>query len=490
MPKKTDSNYQKKSDSNYQKKTDSYLPKKTDSYLPKKTDSYLTKKTDSNYQNPLSISPVSTGKTPFTLIDTPGIYSKDPSLKNSFLLKQSLSLKPINTIFIVLKFDNRFVRIEDELFEVSDIVENYEKKFVLIISHMDLSQNLEQDQRGIRKMFCDFPNIIFVGKKQLERDFCSLADQMFGFMDKMKPEFLVFQEENCFDNYDIFKLKKIHEKEFVDFDNEVKALKNAFYIKLKEIDNENKLEDGILHSMIVHFKYIMDDLNQKYLGKSKTKMEELNYYGFAIKIQKETMKHCDEFNKKFGEYMSFSLNDFKEPRNLIKRCPNCKIVWYKELGCDATIIYGSIENEESDNFEKESQIFKYSFEWINLELKMNKKTNDFVKNKLSKNKKKKNLFPFFSFCGTRKKIQKYKNKKSQLPLESGIAKTKMKKRIGCGKKFNWRFLPCLGENDLLTFFNVKTLIEIRDIVSNEISSSKLSYKMNNRNFLEKNEEFK
>ena len=58
------------------------------------------------------------GVNPFLLIDTPGVDSKEETVKHAILLKEGLTATEISTIFIVLKFDNRFERLFDQYVEV------------------------------------------------------------------------------------------------------------------------------------------------------------------------------------------------------------------------------------------------------------------------------------------------------------------------------------------------------------------------------------
>ncbi|UJR08769.1 hypothetical protein I4U23_013025 [Adineta vaga] len=65
-------------------------------------------------------------------------------------------------------------------------------------------------------------------------------------------------------------------------------------------------------------------------------MQELDYYAFYIKIEKENVRICDAFVEKVVAFMSYNLFDNKNQRNLIKRCPFCDIIWFKTEGCDGT----------------------------------------------------------------------------------------------------------------------------------------------------------
>lgn len=70
-------------------------------------------------------------------------------------------------------------------------------------------------------------------------------------------------------------------------------------------------------------------------------MLELDWYALYIKLQKENIKLCNEFSGKVASYMSYNLLDKTDPRNLIKRCPNCQLIWYKTEGCDGATTCGN-----------------------------------------------------------------------------------------------------------------------------------------------------
>lgn len=47
-------------------------------------------------------------KPPFYLIDTPGTTSTVDKLKHAVFLKTALTWKPLNAVFIMVKFENRY----------------------------------------------------------------------------------------------------------------------------------------------------------------------------------------------------------------------------------------------------------------------------------------------------------------------------------------------------------------------------------------------
>jgi len=51
---------------------------------------------------------------PFTIIDTPGDDSRKEARKHALLLKHSLTIMPVNAIFVVVKYNDRIEKIIEE----------------------------------------------------------------------------------------------------------------------------------------------------------------------------------------------------------------------------------------------------------------------------------------------------------------------------------------------------------------------------------------
>ena len=89
------------------------------------------------------------GNNSFKLIDTPGTDSKVDVFKHAILLKTDLTTQEINTIFVILKYDNRCERIEEDYIKILHPILKYSHKVVIILSFWDMSDNQEEDFKQI-----------------------------------------------------------------------------------------------------------------------------------------------------------------------------------------------------------------------------------------------------------------------------------------------------------------------------------------------------
>lgn len=422
---------------------------KTTLYNILTNNNYKTGSARNNVTKANFISSVNTGNNPFDIIDTPGIDSNENPIADSLLLKFALTTRPLCTIFIVVKYSSRFNNIQDDLFRLSEIVYKYQYKIVVLISHMDISVNVEADEKEITDMLSeDFPNLVFYDKQTLERNNSWLSDRMFAYISKMKPENLEIKDLDFFTNFKVYELKRNQKREYLKFEKEIILVKHSFNEKLLNFKGKNLLNDEILHSMIVNYRYIMNGINQKYLDKFKTEMNDLNYYGFAIKIKKDTIKFSDQFSEELGKLMTFDLTDMTNPKNLIKRCPHCQEIWFKVEGCDDQTNCGNKPTKVYDFFEKASNTFKYIFEWKNKKLHYEKK---------NENIKIMNL------------------NESLISKNSNLSeKSNSFTRRGCGGLMDWKSLPCLEEEILLSFFSVNSMEEVKHIISNQSYSNSIT----------------
>ena len=166
-------------------------------------------------------------------------------------------------------------------------------------------------------------------------------------------------------------------------------------------------------------------------------MIEIDYFTFQIKIQNDAVKSCNSFSKLVCKYLSFNINNKEDPRNFIKKCPYCEIIWYKVEGCDGKTTCGEEITEKNQyDFVSDSKYFyKYSFE--------------IIKNKLIMEKKQKSNFF---------KENHINNKKNN--------KTNKKNKRGCGREIIWKDLPKLDDKVIFELYNVKSITEIKDLIEN------------------------
>jgi len=113
-------------------------------------------------------------------------------------------------------------------------------------------------------------------------------------------------------------------------------LLDAEYRKVAATSQERSSEDrdNIFHMLIVEHKNELDALLQAFQQEHGPEMEALDYYLFYIELQKKNVQLCDKFSETISPLMSYSLFDNQDPRNLIKECPHCGLIWFKTEGCD------------------------------------------------------------------------------------------------------------------------------------------------------------
>lgn len=84
------------------------------------------------------------------LIDTPGNNSSIDAYKHAYLLRAALISKPLNAIFVVIKYHSRFTDLADTLYHQLELIQKYESKVVVMISHWDYSIYPEKESALIK----------------------------------------------------------------------------------------------------------------------------------------------------------------------------------------------------------------------------------------------------------------------------------------------------------------------------------------------------
>lgn len=108
----------------------------------------------------------------------------------------------VNTIFVVIKFDNRFERMMTGYLSIEELVKKYTDKVVVMISHWDYSKSPEKDFNDICELFEEecpsIVNFISYYNQHLNGE---LADLMFSCISNMKSDLLILAEnESALDN--------------------------------------------------------------------------------------------------------------------------------------------------------------------------------------------------------------------------------------------------------------------------------------------------
>ena len=191
--------------------------------------------------------------------------------------------------------------------------------------------------------------------------------------------------------------------------------------------------DEIIRIVIIQFKNDLDELLAAFQNKCGGEMQELDFYTLSIRLQKQHVKLCDQLVETVKELTSFSFFDKTDPRNLIKICPYCSLIWskIKSEGCDGETICGQ---RTSNYFDVSTQ-------------------------------------PWYSFIITRVKGMKFSWTKNAKPLVKMENLKKIDKgvenKIGCGQKITWSKMQSISESQILDLFKVKTIDEAKKIIENE-----------------------
>ncbi|CAF1334831.1 unnamed protein product [Rotaria sp. Silwood1] len=393
---------------------------------------------------------VGNGENAFSLIDTPGTDSSIETYKHAFLLREALTATKMNTIFIVIKYDSRFDKMIDNYFELEQPVYNYGNKIIVMISHWDQSKEPEKDFREICELFQDectnINNIIFYSEQSSKIE---VANLMYTCISNMEEEKLEIKDEDFFLQFNICQMKSQMKVSLTHYQKKANLLSQEYTELINSVKSESvEDKDEVLHMTIVQFKNEMETLLQEFRLQHGGAMAELDYYTFYIKMEKENVRICDEFVEKVVPLMSYNLFDNQDPRNLIKKCPYCGLIWFKTEGCDGTTTCGN--NKFDSYYDVSSKAFwKYHLQRTDGKLQW------------TKNPMKKNILEESTRDGKETLIRSVQWVSTIIKECSDDANSK---RVGCGKEFKWSQLPKVDDDLILELFKVKTIDQAKQLI--------------------------
>lgn len=383
----------------------------------------LTKK---NFLNDVAV-----GMHSFNIMDTPGTDSNTETYKHAFLLRTALTEVSLNTIFVVVKFDNRFEKMVDAVF--SQPVHLFGKKMVVMISHMDLSKNVKKDFDEICDIFdadCpDVQNVIFYSEQSSADE---IADLMFDCISNMYAEKMHISDEDFMLNFNTFEATSKMRKSFKEYSMKAKEMLSCCLDYITNDMGREESKDEILHAILVQFKNTLEDMREKFVAEHGANMNEMNYYAFVVKMQGENIKLCDELSNIVVPQMSYNLFDNQDPRNLIKQCPICGLIWYKTEGCDGATTCGNrgFANPTSNNASW-SDTFRFVIDFVGR--KMNVK----------------------------------KTAATKRPITMAQPAAANSDGVGCKATMVWGDLPKLDDELILSLYKVKTMDEAKAFIKAE-----------------------
>ena len=293
----------------------------------------------------LFINTVSCGDDAFDIIDTPGTESNKDRLGHAYVLWNGLIARPLNTIFILMKYESRYDLLVRKYEDSIKPIDNYEQKVVILISHLDLAENPNEEFTKICKSFEDqqiSANIIFYSK---ESDKNELSNLIYSCLSNMPQNQLVITEIDFFEKFDLAHIPELRDmrKKYQKCKTEINKKSQSFNQALSSIDSipvEEK--DEWLHCSIVSHSNHLRSLLEDYENEFKNQMIDLDFYLFQIEMNRMIIEMEDHYVDRVKPLMSFDLFDKKDPRNLVKKCPNCGEVWFKVEGCDGETNCGNV----------------------------------------------------------------------------------------------------------------------------------------------------
>ena len=300
---------------------------------------------------------VSCGTHSFAVIDTPGTDSPSEPYRHAYLLKSALTSTKLNTIFIVIKYENRFDKMLENYYEVQQMVDKYEKRIVVMVSHWDLSTDPTSHIQLICPEFEEYcANMIFFSQKS---SYAEVANLMYSCISNMHREDLSFSDADFILNFNVTEIKLRIKKSLDAYRKKADSVFTNYQSSLRDVDQAPAGDrDELLHLFIVEFKDETEQLLQEFREQHRMDMQDIDYYTFYVKMEKENVKRCDSFVSIVTEMMSYNHFDNGDPRNLIKQCPHCNLIWFKTEGCDGMTTCGN--NSFSSYFDFSSKpVWKY-----------------------------------------------------------------------------------------------------------------------------------
>lgn len=377
---------------------------------------------------------VCVGMNPFSLIDTPGTDSSTDTYKHAFLLREGLTTTDLNTIFVIIKFEHRFEKLIEIFY--AQPVHYFTKKIIVMISHLDHSKNAVKDFREICQLFekdCpDVSNIYFFSEQSPPE---MVADFMFSCISNMTADKIEISDDDFqlnFNTFNTFQWTFKMKREYDLYKNKAKKLASDYtsFVCNNVLNMDDK--DEILHMMLVQFRIDLDQMYEKFVNEYGDTMAQMDWYVFSIKMRKENIKLCDYFSEKVIPLMSYNLFDNKDPRNLIKQCPHCLLIWYKSEGCDGQTTCGN--RGFTVNLGAPIRgLFKYVV--------------NYIEGKIS--------------------IEKNPNETPTPAPSQPISNVPAAAYKGCNATIVWSELPKLDDELILSLYKVKTMDEVKEIIKAE-----------------------
>jgi small GTP-binding protein len=301
---------------------------------------------------------VSHGNYPFSLIDTPGTDSDTEAYEHAVLVKHGLTAGKLNTIFIVCKFDTRYTRIIENFINNMELIDDYKSKIVAIVSHWDQCKDKTKAFNSLNLSFESYcQNVIYCSSKNRAAD---IAELMYSCVSNMNSEQLTISDDDFVLKFRVVESSHADiRKHLNDFEKESKRLFAAYSELVPEVMQDAERDD-ILYTMNICFRNSIQDIIDGIIQKANGKILEIHCFTLHVTLQKKSIEMCDQMAEMVENNMSYSVNDQTDPRNMIKKCPHCGLVWFKVQGCDGETTCGNLPSSANDLGENRNRtLFRY-----------------------------------------------------------------------------------------------------------------------------------
>ncbi|KAL4485034.1 hypothetical protein ABPG72_014554 [Tetrahymena utriculariae] len=379
----------------------------------------------------------------FRIIDTPGTSAEEDKLQHALCLRSALIEGPLNRIFLLIQHNYRFGNLQKTLSDQMSLLYKWKDLLTIIVTHWDKDDTpeniklFEETKQHLMKKESDLPNsFIFVGKDSKPEDLC---DAIYKSLCQNTPVQL---------NIDLNEFKRTFDvcENMTNYIREYKQIFKSIsdYI-LKEIIVYSDIDkDEFLHACIVDISKIAEEILEDFTNKYGKDMIDMENYMHHLELKSYFAPIVEKIRKAASQNMSYSLLNPQAPQNLLKKCPNCGLIWLKVVGCDNT----TCGNRElgKDYYSGGRQFMKFQFDWRNL---------------------------------------LWKKQKENITQKSGAYDSKVK-GIGCGQPINWLTAPPISIETLKMLNDAG----INDILADQKDQIEKQSKAFNENLMQKSKDTK
>jgi hypothetical protein len=163
-------------------------------------------------------------------------------------------------------------------------------------------------------------------------------------------------ERNALIEKSLVKYKDILDKIYRDFEGQLNVI-------LTETLTTQERDDK-LHYLNISFRNEIESKRNEFHEKLAKNIKDDDSFTLSIQIHKEFIQYCDRFAALYEPHMSFNPNDSSDPRNMIRICPYCRLIWFKTEGCDGETCCGQIGQKFDVQDTKAYQFVKYVFQYV------------------------------------------------------------------------------------------------------------------------------